>query len=101
VHRFIWKTNGNFTERCLVERRGGNDGQYYADSGGIGDLRCDRAGDPDLPDEKEGSALIYFREISQATMVPACDSGLRAALPLVEATGDERDNGPEIEALFR
>jgi hypothetical protein len=34
-------------------------------------------------------------------MMPARESGLRAALPLIEATGDERDNGPEIEALFR
>ena len=42
----------------LVERWGGNDGQHYADSGGVGDLRCDRAGDPDLQDEKESSALI-------------------------------------------
>jgi hypothetical protein len=61
VHRFIWKTNGNGTERCFVERRGGNDGQHYADSGGIGDLRRDRAGDPDLPDEEESSALVTFR----------------------------------------
>ena len=53
---------GSITERCLVELRGGNDGQHYADSGGIGDLRCDRAGDPDLPDEKEGAALIHFQK---------------------------------------
>ena len=33
-------------------------------------------------------------------MVPARESGLRGALPLIEETGDERYNGPEIEALF-
>ena len=50
--------NGNIKNNVLVELWGGNDGQHYADSGGVGDLRCDRAGDPDLQDEKESSALI-------------------------------------------
>ena len=79
----------------------GNDGQHYADSDRVGDLRSDRACDPGLQDEKESSALTYFRKTKQATMMPARESGLRAALPLIEATGDERVNGPEIEALFR
>jgi len=34
-------------------------------------------------------------------MVSARECGLRVAFPLIEETGDERDNGPEIEALFR
>ena len=33
-------------------------------------------------------------------MVSARECELRSALPLIEETGDERDNGPEIEALF-
>jgi len=50
--------NENIVERSLAERWGGNDGQHYADSGGVRDLCCDRACDLDLPDEKESSTLI-------------------------------------------